>query len=220
MLWSMFLLAAGLSVDALMAAFAYALRGVRIPWFARVVIGLCSFGYALLAVWAGQALQGVVAVETARWLGVGTLAIMGVRSIHKAIRDGQSPPCAQTCLGPEWPKEEKTLLNWAIRSLGITICVVRNPSLGDLDNSQVIDGKEALLLGLALSVDAIGAGMAAALTGLVQGALPMIIAGVQVLFLWLGSALGRRTAHKLPHRLLDVAPGCMLLCIALLRALS
>lgn len=211
----MTLMAVGLSLDALAAAFSYTVRGVRIPYISRWIIGICSLAYALLALWAGETLARWLPGESAKWIGAALLAVLGIHALLKSAPETNAPSAP-----PPKQTGEVTRWHWAIRSLGITVSVVKDPLSGDLDGSRCIDAKEACLLGLALSVDAISVGMGAALSGVQHAALPFLIAGMQVLLLSIGCALGSRCAGKLPQRALRLAPGCILLCIALARVLA
>lgn len=60
---------------------------------------------------------------------------------------------------------EKTLLNVEVQSLGLVIHILRKPTSADIDRSGTINGMEAVLLGIALSIDAFGAGIGAAILG-------------------------------------------------------
>jgi putative sporulation protein YtaF len=142
------------------------------------------------------------------------LGLMGLWIILQAILDKGGEGHEKEIL-----KEERTLFRFAVKSLGITIQVIRNPAEGDLDQSGVIDKREALLLGLALSVDAIGAGIGSALAGL--GSLWISVAtGIfQMLLLSAGGHFGKKLGNsgKLNKRLLSFAPGILLITMALIR---
>ncbi|MCG3056169.1 manganese efflux pump, partial [Escherichia coli] len=61
--------------------------------------------------------------------------------------------------------EEKIIFKVEIKSIGLVINILKKPTTADLDKSGSITGVEALILGIALSLDAFGAGIAAALLG-------------------------------------------------------
>ena len=88
--------------------------------------------------------------------------------------------------------KNEELLKIAIKSLGITIQVLRDPSNCDIDKSGIIDLKESLLLGLALSVDAIGVGIGSALSGYHSVFLPFTVGLFQLILLYVGTYLGKR----------------------------
>ena len=49
------------------------------------------------------------------------------------------------------------IFNFEIKSLGVVINILQKPTEVDFDNSGTINGVEALVLGIALSLDAFGA---------------------------------------------------------------
>jgi len=67
-------------------------------------------------------------------------------------------------------------------------CVLREPSLADFDSSGVITGKEAVVLGVALAMDAFGAGFGAAMMGF-DPLLTAASVGVTKFFLLSGGVL-------------------------------
>ena len=57
----------------------------------------------------------------------------------------------------EEPKQEEKVWKLEIASLGLVIQILRKPTVADFDKSGTISAGEALLLGIALSVDSFGA---------------------------------------------------------------
>ena len=66
----------------------------------------------------------------------------------------------------EEPKQEEKVWKLEIASLGLVIQILRKPTVADFDKSGTISAGEALLLGIALSVDSFGAGIGASLLGM------------------------------------------------------
>ena len=62
-------------------------------------------------------------------------------------------------------KSKEAVAVFRIRPLGLVVKILREPTVADTDTSGMIDIKEALLLGSALALDALGAGLGAAATG-------------------------------------------------------
>ena len=63
----------------------------------------------------------------------------------------------------------------------------------DFDRSKAIETAEALYLGAALSVDSFGAGVSSAVSGMNSILVPILAGLMQMLFLWGGGFLGKRT---------------------------
>ena len=217
MLWMVLLISISLSIDAAGAAMSYALRGIKIPVPAKTVICLLSLFYAGLSIWAGHWVQWLLPDGLTAWLGIVLMGGIGLWTLIKGIfKKEDNPPS----MPPRKIQEPKTLIRWVIRSFGITVSIVRNPVLCDMDGSRHIDVREAMYLGLALSVDAMGVGLSASLNGLGTWLLPFAIALFQLLFLCVGERIGKHAAQRLHGRLLDVLPGILLLGITALRILS
>ncbi|PNB63295.1 sporulation membrane protein YtaF, partial [Pseudomonas sp. GW456-E7] len=90
----------------------------------------------------------------------------------------------------EYLLHEKTLLNLEVRSLGIVIHILRKPMSADIDKSGVINGIEAVLLGFALSIDAFGAGIGAAILGFSPIVMSIAVAIMSSLFVSIGINAG------------------------------
>lgn len=97
----------------------------------------------------------------------------------------------------------------------------KNPFEGDLDGSGVIDPAEALLLGFALSIDAIGVGIGSGMAGMRSLLIPAAVGVFQLVFLYSGSLIGGKFAVStiLGRKTLSLLPGLLLLSIALARAI-
>lgn len=214
MVLSILLLSISLSIDALFAGLAYSLAGTRIPPVSRLMISLISVVYAGVAVFAGGAAARFLPPFVGRAIGAVILAALGagmiVRGVHGHKRAGP----------PKVRREERTVFRLIIKSLGITIQILRNPDEGDMDRSGVIDIREALLLGTALSIDAVGAGIGSALSGLTGFYVPLSIGLCQLLFLSFGLAAGRRfPLFRRQGRAAEILPGVFLIALAVVRLL-
>ena len=70
------------------------------------------------------------------------------------------------------------------------IQILRKPTVADFDKSGTISAGEALLLGIALSVDSFGAGIGASLLGYAPAMMAILVAIMSSLFLFIGMKLG------------------------------
>jgi len=214
MVVTVILLAVSLSVDALAVGTAYGLRNVRIPLISKIIICFFSILYSGGALMAGRSLASILPYGIAKASGIIILVVMGIWTIVRALF-GKPEKASRS--RPE--TGNVTLANIVIKSLGITINVVKNPSQGDIDSSGVIDIPESLLLGFALSVDAIGAGIGSSLAGLFSLFVPFSIGAFQLLFLYAGTYIGNRVtlAERVNRKALALLPGIILLLLAFVR---
>ncbi|HYF75084.1 MAG TPA: manganese efflux pump, partial [Candidatus Nitrosocosmicus sp.] len=90
---------------------------------------------------------------------------------------------------------------------------------GDIDKSGEIDVSEAVLLGLALSVDAIGVGIGCSLTGFHSVYIPLFIGLFQFMFLYTGICIGKRFLifERLNRKMISLVPGILLIFLAIMR---
>jgi putative sporulation protein YtaF len=218
--FSAVLLAVSLSLDAFGVGIAYGLRKVHIPILSKMVICLFSIIYSGMALALGNVLLKILPLPVSKAAGITILAAMGIVIIIQALfkKDSEAgeqkvPACREIA------SQSRMLLKIAIKSLGITIQVVKNPAKGDIDSSGTIDTGESLLLGFALSVDAIGVGIGSALAGLSSMMIPFAIGFFQLVLLYVGTCLGKKAASsmKMNKKLLSVMPGILLITMAIIR---
>lgn len=212
---SILLLSVSLSIDALCAGLAYSLAGTRIPAVSRLIISLISVLYAGVAIFAGGMAARFLPAFAGKLIGAVILAALGVGMIVRGLRGQDGAPVKHRTAA-----QDPTIFRLIIKSLGITVQILRNPDAGDIDRSGIIDIREALLLGTALSIDAVGAGIGSALSGLTGFYVPLSIGACQLLFLSLGMAAGRLLPFfPRQSRAAAILPGVFLIALSLLRLL-
>ncbi len=178
---------------------------------------ICVFSilYSAAALSFGNSISAFISPVISKAIGICILLFMGIwiiiqSTIKKEKEDNKLK---------EISKEDKTLFKIAIKSFGITIQVIKNPVEGDLDHSGSIDISESLLLGLALSVDAIGVGIGSALSGFNSIFIPFAVGLFQLSSIYAGTFLGTRfgSLKNINKKLLAVLPGILLILLALFR---
>jgi putative Mn2+ efflux pump MntP len=91
----------------------------------------------------------------------------------------------------------------------------------DYDHSNLIDPKESVILGIALSIDSFGIGLSSSFMGINSFFFPLMVGIFQFLFLSLGNFLGKKI-HKIsqiPDMIWSILSGILLIFIAFLRLL-
>lgn len=202
---SVLLLLVATSLDGFSAGIAYGLRGIEFSLRPRLLAAGVSVAALWLAVWIGRLIGGVLPQALARLLGGTLLIILGLWTAAKAFLEGE-----RFADGP--------VMSWRIRSLGLVVQIVREPLRADFDSSGTIDDLEALWLGSALALDALGAGFLAALGGGMPAILPLLIGFANWVFLSMGLAAGRLLGG-VKGRLLPVLPGLILVIIGIIQML-
>ena len=99
--------------------------------------------------------------------------------------------------------------------MGITIKIIKNPSSSDLDKSNIIDSKEALFLGLALSLDSLCIGIGFSMLNTFSMIFPVLTSCFQLFFLSLGNYCGKKlySFSKLPDNIWSTISGILLIMI-------
>ncbi|ARO60791.1 Uncharacterized protein B5E38_3298 [Bacillus cereus] len=100
-------------------------------------------------------------------------------------------------------------------SLGLVIQILRKPTVADFDKSGTISAGEALLLGIALSVDSFGAGIGASLLGYAPAMMAILVAVMSSLFLFIGMKLGTVLSNMKWLQKFTFLPGVLLIIIGI-----
>ncbi len=213
MLASIFLLSVSLSIDALGMGATYGLRDIRIPLPAKLIISVQSIIITSLSLICGKWLSVLFTPSISKIIGVLILILLGCWILWQGLFKKEKE-------GRESIKED-TVYNLLIKSMGITIQIIRTPQSCDMDNSSSIEPLEALYLGFALSFDSFGAGLGSGAAGILSPAIPLLVALCQALFLTIGHLFGKKIAlfTNLSNKIWVVLSGTLLIVIGLLRLL-
>lgn len=208
------LLAVALSIDALGIGVSYSLRGIQIPIGAKIIIAMLSVLFTFIAVLLGKSIVYMFPPYISKFIGIAILLFMGLWIISQGIKKDEKKET-------EILKED-TIINIIIKSLGITIKVIRNPLSCDFDKSAKIDPFEAIYMGIALSIDSIGVGIGSAIAGVNSLIIPFTVGFFQLLFLYLGDFIGKKLLmfEKIDSRIWVVLSGVLLIIIAIIRCFS
>lgn len=224
MIFPVIIMAFSLSLDAFGVGMVYGLRKIGIQLTAKLIICFFSVFYSSLSLIAGKSISGFLPVSVSRLIGIIILLFMGCWIIIQAIvnKEKQSQETYPTALEKERKNNAKkeTLYKIAFKSLVIYVQIIRNPSECDVDRSGFIDPKEALMLGLVLSVDAIGAGIGSGMSGLHTMLIPVLTSVFQLSFLNLGMFLSKKfILAKMPDKwIISILPGILIIFLAIMRA--
>lgn len=203
---SLLLLAFAVSLDSFSVGLTYGLRKMKIPNKSILIIACCSALTLIVAMGVGHVLSALLSPEMAERIGGIVLVLLGIWIVYQVFR-------------PEKTKDilphEKIIVNYEIKSLGIVINILQKPMAADFDKSGTITGIEAFMLGIALSLDAFGAGIGAAMLGFSPILLALSVAVMSSLFVTLGMKAGTFLSRSTVIQRLSFIPGLLLIFIGI-----
>lgn len=203
-------LALSLSLDALGVGVSYGIKKITIPFIAKCIIFIVALIITFISILFGNIIGKFLDPIVFKYLGIGMIFFMGLAIICQVFEKEK--------IKDKKVLKEGTILNLIIKSYGITIKIIRDPKSGDMNNSNVIEPLEALYIGIALSIDAIGVSFASSSFSINNYFVPFFVALFQVLFLSFGDFIGHKF-YKKPTNSKSwlFISGCLLIVIALFR---
>lgn len=213
---STLLFAMALSFDGFGVGVAYGVSKIKIPFFSLLVISITSALAISLSMLAGHLLSTFVSVKVAERVGAIILIMVGLWIIFqpwlqkKARNNKEHNQETHHAI-----KVTPSTYKFQIKSLGLVIQIIKEPSAADLDSSGTINLLEAFFLGLALAMDALGAGFGAAMAGFKPILTPLIVGIVKFIFVSLGDYLGRRYTPGWLGAKAAILPGWVLIILGI-----
>ncbi|MDF2962372.1 MAG: rane protein [Paenibacillus sp.] len=225
---SLMILALAVSLDGFSVGVMYGLRKIRMPLLSVAIISVCSGLIIYTSMQIGVLISKFVDPLYAKGIGGLILIGIGVWAVFQVMTDKKEAPepeeapvkdiTAAFGLPGETPvQSRKEILYIELKRLGLVIQILRTPSIADIDRSGNISASEAVLLGVALSLDAFGAGIGAALIGLTPWLTSAVIALASGAFLASGLRVGYKYSDLFWIRRLSVFPGFVLIFMGIMK---
>lgn len=169
-------LVVAVSLDGFGVGISYGVRKVHVPMIALLIIMICSGIVVSISMTIGHMLYHVISPQKASMLGGLILILLGLFSLINIIRSNKVSKKAQLVSDDKRKNRFTTIL--------------MTPDRADWDDSGNISPSEALLLGVALSLDAFGAGIGASIIGYSPLITPILISLMSGLFVFSGMKIG------------------------------
>ncbi|MGE5701183.1 MAG: sporulation membrane protein YtaF [Clostridia bacterium] len=179
---SLILVSIAISLDGLGVGMTYGLRKMRIPLLSLLVIAACSFAVVYGVMLFGSTVTSWLSPAVSKQLGAGVLIAIGLLTLWRIWRGQEEEAAKQVSDEPIGQ----------FRIFGLIIQILRDPEQADADHSGDIRGWEAVMLGMALSLDAFGAGISLSLLGYSALLVALSVAVCSVSLLALGIGIGQR----------------------------
>jgi putative sporulation protein YtaF len=165
------------SLDNLGVGISYGIRKIRIGMLSNLLIASVCFLFSYTGIWFGKWISSVLPGLLPVLLSAFILVVIGIRIILLSV-----------------PRKQQTSANSHSKTKGLG-AILRNPECVDLDDSKHIGIVEALILGVALSANALTNGLSAGLIGLSPLAISITAALGSLLTVWFGVWLGSRVSE-------------------------
>lgn len=175
-----------------------------------MIIACCSAISLLLAMFVGTILMNFLSPAFAETIGGVILVLLGIWVLYQFFRSRTEDNSVSEV-------DERILFNLEIKSLGVVINILRKPTEADFDRSGSITGLEAFFLGIALSLDAFGAGIGAALLGYSPWLMAFAVAGMSSIFVITGIKLGKIFSKVSWVNKFSFLPGVLLIIIGIIK---
>ena len=199
-------MASALSVDALLASFAYGSQKIRIPLGSVLVISLICSAVLGVTLFLGALAGGLIDDSLATVLSFTILFGLGLlRIFDSGLKN--------------WIRRRGDLggqIQFSLFSLRFILQVYLDPKAADIDASRRLSPAEATALALALSLDGIAAGLGAGLFGAGAFLTTGMTFGLTTAAVTAGCRLGGRFAARLTADVSWVS-GVLLILLAVLQ---
>lgn len=205
---SLLLISIAISLDGLGVGMTYGMRKLRIPLFSLVVIACCSFAVVCTVMTIGNSLSAWLTPEVSKKIGAAVLILIGCFTLWRLWKKDPAPT---------EPESAETPIT-QIHLFGLIIQILRDPERADADKSGHIVGWEAVMLGLALSLDAFGAGISLTLLGYAPLLVSSCVAITSAALLSVGVLIGRKADTFGWFSRFTWLPPLLLICIGIVKA--
>ena len=214
MLLNCLFLAISSSIDSLGIGITYGIKNTKITMGAKSILFFISFIISIISIYFGNLLKYIFPDFLIHYLGSFLLILMGLFMCFQSVKVSKQEYKIENDKNLKISDTEK-IYSFFIKCLGITIKIIKNPSSSDLDKSNVIDSKEALFLGLALSLDSFCIGIGFSMLNTFSIIFPLLTSCFQLFFLSLGNYCGKKlySFSKLPDNIWSTISGILLIMI-------
>lgn len=213
MLLNSIFLAISSSIDSLGIGITYGIKNTKISHVGRCILFCISFLIALTSLYFGNIIKNIFSEYFSKILGSIILILMGIFICFQSLKKDYKKDIYYI------KNNSEKIYSFFIKFLGITIKIIKNPINSDLDHSKIIDSKEAIFLGLALSLDSFCIGIGGSIIGINYSLFPFFIAIFQLIFLSLGNFFGRKIykSSNLPDNIWSIVSGIILIIIGIIK---
>lgn len=210
MLLNAIILAISASIDSFGVGITYGIKKTKISIAAIIVLLILSIFFTSVSITFGNILSSYISPSVSSIIGVSILILIGIFILYGAIFKNEKISKS---------KSEHKEYSFFIKFLGITVNIIKDPINSDFDNSNKIDIKEAIFLGIAMSLDSISIGFGCSTIGINSFLFPLLTSFFQILFLCAGKLLGKKISSisSIPQNIWNIISGVILICMGIVK---
>lgn len=207
------------SIDSLGIGITYGIRNTAISFIAKIILFAIAFMVSIISILLGCTFKDIFSPNIIEYIGSFILILMGIFIFIQSVNKKNISDKRINNLIDKKLNEQQKIYSFFIKCLGITVQILKNPTSSDFDKSNTIDAKEAVFLGLALSLDSFGVGMSFGMIENFTFYFPLFISLFQLFFLNFGNFLGKKLCNfsKIPDNFWSVLSGILLIIIGLFK---
>lgn len=212
MFFQLLILALALSIDSFGIGVSYGIRKIDFKKLSLLIISFMSFSFSLISIKLGSIVTSILSEKITLFISVFILIVLGLLIIKKGVEDRDSTEVNEIEI------EDKKIYSLFLKPIGITIDIIKTPSLCDLNKSSHIEPKEAIYLGVALSIDCIATSFAVSSFKSYTLLFPIFVVLFQLTFLLSGVYLGKKAVVSfIKEDKISICSGIILIVIGFVR---
>lgn len=204
-LFSVILLAITVSFDSLAIGISYGISQIIIPSLSKILLSMVSGLIILVAMVIGKFSLGWISLSHTQTIGGIILIGIGVYNIWRVSQ----PQHEDMTITGNNPSEEQILHRFRM--------ILKEPLIADYDDSNTLSIQEGFLLGIALSLDALACGVAAAVMRFSPLSTAVSVMIANYVFISLGLKYGKKWHKWLITSNVKFYPGLIIILIGVIK---
>ncbi len=181
------LLVLSLCIDAIAASFAYGTNKIKIPFTSGALMSIISTIFLVFSLLLGSWIKTFLPINLTSFISFSLLLILGISTLFEGLLKNFLNKKA----------ENTNHIEFKIFDFKLILNVYADATKADLDHSKSLNTKEAIYLGIALSLDSIVVGLGFGLTSINLFQIVPLSLILNSLAIFSGALLGKKFADSL-----------------------
>ena len=200
-----FLFSISANIDNFTVGLAYGIKNIKIKLLSNLIIAFISSIGTFISMYMGFLISKLILPKVANILGCTILIVIGTWFIADSFREKDNHPKSKLNKRNDIKTYEQLL---------------DNPTIADADNSGSIDIKESITLAISLTLNNLGLGIGASITGISILFTTFFTFIVSILSISLGYFIGKSFLSKLLGKYAIIASGGIIIFLGVYELIS